>query len=68
MQGGAGRISSGPERPGSAFTAVHCRDHWFRVEDNDLVTKRVLAAINLFLAVSGAGTDGQLPLVTSPAQ
>jgi hypothetical protein len=66
--GEQGRIRSGPERPASAFTAVHYRDHWFWVDDQDRTTKRVLAAINFFFAMSDAGNDGQLPLITIPAQ
>lgn len=63
-----GRIRSSPGRPESAFTAVHYRDHWFWVDDRDLASKRVLAAINFFFAMSDAGNDAQLPLITIPAQ
>lgn len=63
-----GRIRSSPERPESAFTAVQYRDQWFWVDDRDLAAKRVLAAVNFFFAMSDAGNDAQLPLITIPAQ
>ncbi|MEY2853047.1 MAG: hypothetical protein RL030_179 [Pseudomonadota bacterium] len=66
--GEQGTIRSSTERPQGAFTAVRYRDLWFWVDDKDLVTKRSLAAINFFFAMSDAGNDSQLPLITIPAQ
>jgi hypothetical protein len=67
-QGKPGRIRVGSSPPDTAFAAVRYRGHWFWVDDQDLMTKRAMAAINFFFAMSDAGSGGPLPLITIPAQ
>jgi len=62
------RIHSGVERPASAFTAVHYRDHWFWIDDTDFQTKRALVAVVYLFTLADTGTPERLPLVTIPAQ
>ena len=62
------RIHSGKEKPAAAFAAVHYRDHWFWVDDSDLLTKRALTAIMFFFTLAETGAPEKLPLITIPAQ
>jgi len=62
------RIHSGKEQPAEAFAAVRYRDHWFWIEDGDLLTKRAMTAIMFFFTLADTGDAGKLPLITIPAQ
>jgi hypothetical protein len=62
------RIHSGREKPSAAFASVRYRDHWFWVEDGDLVTKRALTVVMFFFTLADTGNNEKLPLVTIPAQ
>lgn len=62
------RIHSGVEKPASAFTAVHYRDHWFWIDDADFQTKRALVTVVYLFTLADTGTPERLPLVTIPAQ
>ena len=62
------RIHSGVEKPASAFTAVHYRDHWFWIDDTDFQTKRALVTVVYLFTLADTGTPERLPLVTIPAQ
>jgi hypothetical protein len=62
------RIRSGREKPESAFAAVHYRDHWFWIENGDIVAKRALTAIMFFFTLADTGETGRLPVITIPAQ
>jgi len=65
---GGPRIHSGDEKPVDAFAAVHYRGHWFWVDDGDYQTKRALTAVMFFFTLADTGSDGNLPLITIPAQ
>jgi len=62
------RIHSGKEKPVTAFAAVSYRDHWFWIDDGDLLTKRALTAVMFFFTLTDSGASEKLPVVTIPAQ
>jgi hypothetical protein len=62
------RIHSGQDKPANAFAAVRYRDHWFWIDDGDLLTKRALTAVMFFFTLAETGETGKLPLITIPAQ
>ena len=62
------RIHSGKSRPADAFAAVYYRDHWFWIDDGDLLTKRALTAVMFFFTLAETGSAEKLPLITIPAQ
>jgi hypothetical protein len=65
---GVVRIHSGKDKPAQAFVAVHYRDHWFWIDDDDFQTKRALTAVMFFFTLAETGDTGKLPLITIPAQ
>ena len=75
-QGGAVRperaegvqIRSGKDRPPDAFAAVKYRDHWFWIDNGNLLAKRALTAVMYFFTLADTGENGRLPLITIPAQ
>src|SRR5882672_5037993 len=60
-------LNSGSE-PGDAFVSVHYRDHWFYIDDRDLVSKRALLFIMLLFTLADTGTEHPAPLLTIPTQ
>ena len=62
------KIHSGKNKPARAFVAVHYRDHWFWIDNDDWQTKRALTAVMFFFTLAETGDAGKLPLVTIPAQ
>ena len=56
------------EKPTDAFAAVHCRGHWFWIDDGDWQTKRALTAVMFFFTLAETGGNEKLPLITIPAQ
>ena len=67
-RGDAVRVRSGAEKPADAFAAVRYHDHWFWIDDGDLLTKRALTAVVYFFTLADTGSTERLPLVTIPAQ
>ena len=57
------RIRSRPERPDDAFVAVHYRDHWFYIADDDLESKTTFGLINLLFALQAAPSTSGSPLL-----
>lgn len=66
-QGGI-RILSGETKPSDAFAAARYRDHWYWIENGDLLAKRALTAVMFFFTLADTGESGRLPLITIPAQ
>jgi len=60
-------VRSGNERPADAFAAVQYRDHWFWIDDRDLVSKRMFRFLLTFSSMAESGTLPQGPLLTIPA-
>ena len=62
------RIRSGKDRPPDAFAAVKYRDHWYWIDNGNLLAKRALTAVMYFFTLADTGDSGRLPLITIPAQ
>jgi hypothetical protein len=62
------RIRSGKDRPADAFAAVRYRDHWYWIDNGNLLAKRALSAVMYFFTLADTGDTGRLPLITIPAQ
>lgn len=62
------RIRSGKDRPSDAFAAVKYRDHWYWIDNGNLMAKRALTAVMYFFTLADTGENGRLPLITIPAQ
>jgi len=60
-------VRSGNERPADAFAAVQYRDHWFWIDDRDLVSKRMFRFLLTFSSMAESGALPQGPLLTIPA-
>src|SRR5262249_28045449 len=61
-------IHCSKEKPKDSFAAVEYRDHWFWVDDRDLVSKRSFSAMLLLFTLADTGEKENLPLITIPAQ
>jgi hypothetical protein len=62
------RIRASEEKPKDAFVAVEYRDHWFWIDDRDLVSKRDFSFMMLLFTLADTGEKESLPLITIPAQ
>lgn len=62
------RIRSGKDKPADAFAAVRYRDHWYWIDNGNLLAKRALTAVMYFFTLADTGDTGRLPLITIPAQ
>jgi len=60
-------IHSAADRPGSAYAAVQYHGTWYWIDDHDFAAKRAFTFLMLFFALAGAGTPGQTPILTIPA-
>ncbi len=61
------KISSGPDKPENAYTAVKYKEHWFWVDDRDFKSKRAFAFLMILFSLTESGGQKDLPLVTIPA-
>ena len=57
-------IRSGTERPSDTFTQVRYRDHWYWVDDRDLLSKRVFTFLTVLFTLSETGSKIQPPILT----
>jgi hypothetical protein len=62
------RIHSSSNKPSDAAAAVFYRNHWFWIDDRDLVSKRAFAFMLMLFTLSDSGEKESLPLITIPAQ
>ena len=62
------RIRCTKSRPSDAFVAIEYRDHWFWVDDRDLVSKRGFFLMMLLFTLADTGEKENLPLITISAQ
>jgi hypothetical protein len=60
-------IHSGSAQPPGVYAAVHYRDGWYWIADNDFASKRVFTFLMLFFSLAETGVTPQPPLVTIPA-
>ena len=62
------RIHSGKSKPGDAFVAVEYRDHWFWIEDRDVISKGTFYFLMILFSSTERGSEGQTaPVITVPA-
>ena len=62
------RIQSSKQKPDDAFVAVHYRNLWFRIDDNDLPSKAVFAQLMELFTMIDTSNKQNLPVVTIPAR
>ena len=62
------RIRSSKQKPDDAFVAVHYRNLWFRIDDNDLRSKAVFAQLMELFTMIDTSNKQNLPVVTIPAR
>lgn len=61
------RIHSGNARPFNTYVAARYRDHWFWIDDRDLISKRVFMFLLVFSSIAETGAVPQVPIITIPA-
>lgn len=57
-------IQSGTERREKSFTQIRYRDHWYWIDDRDLLSKRVFTFLTVLLTLSETGGKIQQPILT----
>jgi hypothetical protein len=57
-------IHSGTERTAKAFTQIRYRDHWYWIDDRDLLSKRVFTFLTVLFTLSETGQRIQPPILT----
>ena len=62
------RIRSSKQKPNDAFIAVHYRNSWFRIDDDDLDSKAIFSQLMELFTMIEAGSKQSLPVVTIPAR
>ena len=66
--GGLLQIRTANDEPENAYVKVHYRDHWFFIEDSDLMSKSTFSLLLLIFSLQSAGGEaGFAPLLTVPA-
>jgi hypothetical protein len=60
------RIRSSKQKPSDAFIAVHYRNCWFRIDDDDLASKAVFAQLMELFNMIDTNNKQPLPVVTIP--
>jgi hypothetical protein len=60
-------VQSSASQPPQPFAAVHYRDTWYWIGDNDLASKRVFTFLMMFFSLAETGVTAQVPVITLPA-
>jgi len=61
-------IRSSPQRPQDAFAAVPYRDHWFWIDDRDLLSKRTFSFLMFAFTLVEAGEARPAPMLSLPVR
>ncbi len=62
------RIHSGTEAPVNAFAAVSYRDHWFWIDDRDIMSKGTFTFLMFVFNLVDTGTKEGAPVITIPVR
>jgi len=60
------RIWSSQEKPRDAFVAVPFRNHWFWIDDRDVLSKNVFSFLMFIFTLTETGGKEGVPIVTIP--
>jgi len=60
------QVLSSTERPVDAFVAVPYRDHWFFIDDRDMLSKRMFSFIMMIFTLVEPGGKESPPVLTIP--
>jgi hypothetical protein len=60
------QIHSSPERPSDAFVAVPFRNHWFWIDDKDVLSKNAFSFLIFIFTLTKTGSKEGVPIVTIP--
>ena len=60
------RIHAQKEKPANAAAAVHYRDYWFYIADDDSHSKATFSLVNYLYFLQSASSEGKTPLITLP--
>lgn len=61
------RIQSSQEKPRDAFVAVPFRNHWFWIDDRDVLSKNVFSFLMFIFTLTETRDKEGVPIVTIPA-
>jgi hypothetical protein len=60
-------IHSSPEKPRDAFVTVPYRNHWFWIDDRDILSKNIFSFLMFIFTLTETGSKEAAPIVTIPA-
>jgi len=60
------KVQSSPKRPRDAFVTVPFRDHWFWIDDKDVLSKNVFSFLMFIFTLTETGGKEGVPIVTIP--
>jgi hypothetical protein len=58
------RVKVAEERPENSYVAIRDRDHWYYIEDTDMVSKRTFAMVQILLSLTDSGETARGPVVS----
>jgi hypothetical protein len=61
------QIHSSPQKPHDAFVTIPFRDHWFWIDDKDVLSKNVFSFLMFIFTLTETGQKEGVPIVTIPA-
>ena len=62
------QVHSGPDRPKQSFAEIKYKDHWFWIEDSDLLSKRVFTLMLFMTTLTNQANSPNPPILTIPTQ
>jgi hypothetical protein len=60
------RMRSSKKRPDNVFAAVRFRDHWYYIDEADIISKRALGLIIVLFRLQAPTPSGAAPILTLP--
>lgn len=62
------RIHSGAAAPADAYASVRYKDHWFWIDDRDIVSKSTFTFLLILFSLAESGQPATAPIVTVPSR